>query len=86
MEKNTMNQNTDSITKAVEIWQIWQNSNYNTGTNIEENVEETNNYTLYSYKNNNDIIKYQVGTLQENIKIIGYKIDEEMFFTTLLPL
>ena len=79
-------QNTDSITKALEIWKIWQNSNYNTGTNIEESVEETNNYTLYSYKNNNDIIKYQVGTLQENIKIIGYKIDEEMFFTTLLPL
>ena len=79
-------QNTNSQNKALEIWKVWQDSHYNPGINVEDSKETNNNYTLYSYKNNNDIIKYQVGTVTENIKIIGYKIDGNMFFTILLPL
>ena len=79
-------QNTDSQSKAIHIWKTWQNKHYNIGTDIELETEDATNYNLYSYKDNNDIIKYQVGIPTEDINIVGYKVDKEIFFTTLLPL
>ena len=44
------------------------------------------NYILYSYKNSSDIIKYKVGNPSEDIRVVGYKMGEDMLFTVLLPL
>ena len=72
-------QNTDTIKKALGISQTWRNDGYNPGINTEDGIKE--DYTLYSYKNENDVIKY--GDDSEN-KIIGYKIDDTNMFTVLL--
>jgi hypothetical protein len=72
-------QNTDTLEKAIGISQTWRSLGYNPGVNPPDGIEEE--YTLYSYRNENDVIKY--GHDSEN-KIIGYKIDNTNMFTVLL--
>ena len=73
-------QNTDTFEKALGISQTWRNTGYNPGVNPPGSIKE--DYTLFSYRNENDIIQY--GEDSEN-KIIGYKIDDDSsMFTALL--
>ena len=78
-------QNTDSQSKAIHIWKTWKSGHYNIGYNPDIE-EESMNYILYSYRNPADIIKYQVGKPAEDIRVVGYKVEEDMLFTILLPL
>ena len=78
-------QNTDSQSKAIHIWKTWKYRHYNIGYNP-DTEEESMNYILYSYRNAVDIIKYQVGNPTEDIRVVGYKREEDMLFTILLPL
>ena len=79
-------QNTDSILKAINISIIWKTKGYNSGNNIEIINSSIPEFTLYSYINNKNIIKYNIMGEKNNysIKIIGYKINEESFYSVLL--
>jgi hypothetical protein len=66
---------------------VWDKGNgINIGNNFE--VEEITrvNYTLYSYRNESEIKKYNINSELErtNIKIVGYKYDDYPFYTALL--
>ena len=79
-------QNTDSILKAINISIIWKTKGYNIGNNVEIVLDYIPEITLYSYVNNKNITKYNIiGEKNEyNIKIIGYKINEEPLYSVLL--
>ena len=79
-------QNTLDMFKAVKIAQVWNKHGYNPGNTPEITEQLELNFTLYSYANNKDIEKYSYGDDNSNIHIIGYKIDNEASYTTLLPL
>ena len=80
-------QNTNSLTKALHIWKTWKNKQYNIGNDTGDDTgDDTANYILYSYKTPTDIIKYRVGNPTQNIRIVGYKVDDRSLFTILLPL
>lgn len=83
-------QNTHDIYHAITIAKIWLEDGYNIGNNINtENIEkQLLNVTLYSFVNKKDITKYDIPGLNTplNIQIIGYKIEEDSFYTVLLPL
>ena len=81
-------QNTDNIQKAINIVSTWLQSNYNPKNNVTIINSQLVKYTLYSYVNSTNIKKYVVDGLptQLDIKILGYKIDENSFFGALLPL
>lgn len=82
-------QNTHNVYKAIEIAKVWLQSGYNIGADPKM-VEEQNilKFTLYRYINPNDIKIYNVGNIPTplDIRILGYKIDDESFYTVLLPL
>jgi hypothetical protein len=80
-------QNTDSLEKAIKIATVWDNGNgINIGNNFEVEQVDKVNYTLYAYRNESEIKKYNINSQLEktNIKIIGYKYDDYPFYTTLL--
>lgn len=80
-------QNTDSLEKAIKIALVWkQGRGINIGNNFEVETKERVHYTLYSYKSETEIKKYNINSeLQKtNIKIIGYLYDDFPFYTTLL--
>ena len=83
-------QNTFDINKAIEIAQIWLTQHYNPGQDPEEeNLSSPKpSFTLYSYKSSTSIAKHIIGdsSQADSIKIIGYKIEGDSFFTVLLPL
>ena len=83
-------QNTFDINKAIEIAQIWLTQHYNPGQDPEEeNLSSPKpSFTLYSYKSSTSIAKHIIGdsSQADSIKIIGYKIEGDNFFTVLLPL
>lgn len=81
-------QNTDSVLKAINISIIWKIKGYNGGNNIEIINNSIPQFTLYSYISNKNIIKYNIIGEKNNynIKIIGYKINEESFYSVLLEL
>lgn len=83
-------QNTHSIYNAITIAKIWLEDDYNIGNNIPQDDIEKQiiNFTLYSFVNNKDIKKYKVKGLNTplDIHIMGYKIEDDSFYSVLLPL
>ena len=80
-------QNTDSITKALEIGIVWKTNGFNLGETAPGQLTETPSFTLYSYENNTTITPYIiVGVDNEyDIKVIGYKDeDDNSLYTVLL--
>jgi hypothetical protein len=80
-------QNIDSYLKGIEISLIWNKQNYNPKTNVND-AELIPEFTLYSFINQNTIKKYNVGGYKNgyDIKILGYKIENNNLYTVLLPL
>lgn len=88
-DKIYLAQNTDDIVKAMNIYNIWKNSKYNPDIlELGNDPLKILTFTLFRYINSTDIKKYKVGGLSTNdeIKIIGYKIEEKAFYTLLLDL
>ena len=82
-----LTQNTVNLSRAKEIGKNWKNDGYNLGLIPGENLE-TLQFTFYAYQNEEQIIKYNV-TGEENtydIKIVGFKVEEEIFFAVLMDL
>jgi len=85
-------QNTFDLKKALQIWTTWNTKHYNPGTDPEINDvisdEVTSSFTLYSYRNSSDITMHYIGKDPQNthIKLLGYKIGDDDFYTVLLPL
>ena len=81
-------QNTDNQYKAVKIVETWLKQGYNPGENPDNVDTYLPKFTLYSYVNTTDIKTYSVDGLSTDmdIRVIGYKIEDESFFTALLPL
>lgn len=79
-------QNTDSLIKAINISLYWNDYMYNPGNNPTIVEETILNFTLYSFKNTNQIKAYNVEGKEtdNNIKIIGYKYGDISLFTVLL--
>ena len=79
-------QNTTSIGKASDIAVTWQKDGYNPSIHAQES--EPVFFTLYSYQNANSIreVKMKGKPTSNEVKILGYKIDNIPFYTTLLPL
>jgi hypothetical protein len=80
-------QNAKNLSSAINIALTWQNKGYNPGDDV-ENKKRKVSFTLYSYKNENSIKRYEIDGEQqiEKIKIIGYKINNDPFFTCLLTI
>lgn len=78
-------QNTESLEKAVAIAQNWYEKGYNPSNTISETglVE----FTLLAFGGSNNIKPYSIQgpNYPENIKILGYKLNNESHFTVLLP-
>lgn len=83
-------QNTTTLEKALRISKIWKNQEYNIGSDpeIDDNEPLSNSFLLLSYKNSTDITKHIVGQTYVNDSpvIVGYKIDDEPYYTVLLKL
>jgi len=82
-------QNSTSLEKAIYTGYTWKNSGYNTGYEFEIEQEIPRySYTLYSYKNNNEIQKYKINGEENpfNIKIIGYKVEDVPMFSTIIEI
>jgi hypothetical protein len=87
-------QNTNNLNKAIKISKTWNNYKYNLGQNAELETEEDrilskNNYfVLYSYQTSENIIPYSMNNSNKktNIKILIYKFDNEIFYTSLLQI
>ena len=82
-------QNTDSLEKAIKIALVWKKGKgINIGNNFEVDGLEKVRYTLYAYRSESEIKKYNINSeLEENdldIKIVGYRYDDFPFYTTLL--
>ena len=89
-------QNVDTFLKSIKISEIWNTYNYNPGTIVKINNKDSNikEFTLYSFKNINNIKKYKVEGEENDldIKVIGYKIKDPNtyklipLYTVLLPI
>ena len=81
-------QNTNSFENATQIAIDWIRKKYNSGYYVEtEGDFEYFDCNLFSYENSSEINKFVVNMNNENsnnIKIVGYKINGESYFTTLL--
>jgi hypothetical protein len=82
-------QNTNSFENATQIAIDWVRKKYNSGyyVELEEGDFEYFDCNLFSYENPSEINKFVVNMKNENshgIKIVGYKINGESYFTTLL--
>lgn len=80
-------QNTFDQEKAVQIWNTWHSKHYNPGTSGNDD-DVSASFTLYSYRNQKDIKAYSIGKNPNrvNVKILGYKVQDDDFYTVLLPL
>jgi hypothetical protein len=82
-------QNSSSIEKAVMISQTWITDGYNPSTNTKDIANNIPTFTLYSYKDMNDVDKMIVkgdGSHTHDIIIVGYKIDNTPHYISLLDL
>ena len=79
-------QNTSTLEKASDISVSWVREKYNVGIRA-KNITPVS-FTLYSYKNPQNITKIQIKAkpFSEDVKIVGYKINNLPFYTTLLHL
>lgn len=81
-------QNTSTLQKAIRIAETWKMSGYNMGNDPDVIAPQMVAFTLYSYTNENDIIMHKVTgiPLSYEIKLLGYKMGKDVFYTVLLPL
>lgn len=78
-------QNTTSLSKATNIGLTWEKNGYNPGIHAYESQPLP--FPLYAYQNSNSIKELKIKDKKfSKIKILGYKIDNIPFYTTLLPL
>lgn len=80
-------QNTQTLDKATDIAVTWVRKGYNVGIYATNMTPVT--FTLYSYINENTIrkgMKIKGKPFSEEVKIIGYKIDNKAEYTVLLSL
>ena len=80
-------QNTQNLEKASDIAVNWIRNGNNVGLYAKEIPIVS--FTLYSYKNSNDISKgipIKGKPFSNDIKILGYKVDNNPEYTVLLPL
>ena len=80
-------QNTQNLEKASDIAVNWIRNGNNVGLYAKEIPIVS--FTLYSYKNSNDISKgipIKGKPFSNDIKILGYKVDDNPEYTVLLPL
>ena len=75
-------QNTTSIEKASNVADTWYKQGYNPGIHSKD-IKQIS-FTLYSYINSTDIKK--INKSKNDVKILGYKIDNTPFYTVLLKL
>ena len=80
-------QNAKNLKHAISISLIWQQKGYNIGEDTEIKEEKVS-YTLFSFENEKSIKRYEVKGAEpkDQIRIIGYKVNDEPFFTSLLKL
>jgi hypothetical protein len=81
-------QNTQTLAKASDIAVSWIRKDYNVGVYAESNLPPVS-FVLYSYRNSNDISKGMLikgKPFSNEVKILGYKIDNNPEYTVLLPL
>lgn len=80
-------QNTQTLENAIEVALTWQRKQY---VDTEEKLDTTDyQFTLYVYRNENDInVKYVSGKKKprKEIRILGYKLESVPYFTVLLDL
>ena len=82
-------QNTSNLPKALEIYRIWKDDGFNSGN--DPNIYSKSNikrFSLFAYKNSTNIIRYKIGGIPEKGDpiLLGYKIEDKTFYTTLLEL
>jgi len=83
-------QNTNNFEKAIQIGKCWKDEKYNPGYYVDIDDAEEFKYVdckLFSYENSSNIVPYMLNVGSENdygIQIVGYKIDDNDYFTTLL--
>jgi len=82
-------QNTNSFENATQIAIDWARKKYNSGYYVDVDQQNFQYFdcNLFSYENPSEINKFVVNMNNENshdIKIVGYKINGENYFTTLL--
>ena len=79
-------QNTTTLGKASDIAKSWFRDGYNTGIHADEDTPVS--FTLYSYVHRGNITPFKINGKDfiHPVKILGYKIDDHPFYTTLLPL
>jgi hypothetical protein len=84
-------QNANSLEKALSIALAWQKQGYNPGLEADNIINKSYDFTLYSYTNPEDIVKYKVESkhgkkLEKEIRILGYRLSGVEFYTVLLSL
>ena len=84
-DKVFLAQNTTSLELALSISSNWQKYGYNSQ---DYTTSKKYTFTLYSYVNPDDITKLKVPgkEVQNEIRILGYKLNGTPFYTTLLEL
>ena len=77
----------NELEKAKEIGKIWNIQKYNIGFNP-EGITDKLEFIIYRYVNNKNIKMYKVRgeSNSYNIKIIGYKVEENFAYSVLLSL
>ena len=81
-------QNTKTLAKASDIAVSWIRKDYNVGVYAESTLPPVS-FILYSYRNSNDISRGMLikgKPFSNEVKILGYKIDNNPEYTVLLPL
>lgn len=87
-DKIYLAQNIDSLQKAREIAENWFNSGFNIGKKTVGTYKRFK-FNLYSYINSENIVKRNIKGINTryDIKIMGYKLDDDVsFFTVLLEI
>jgi hypothetical protein len=80
-------QNTQTLAKASDIAVSWTRNGHNIGV-YAEGIQPVS-FTLYSYRNANNIskgVQVKGKPFSNDVKILGYKIDNNAEYTVLLPL
>jgi hypothetical protein len=83
-------QNTDDIRKCISIFQTWKKDKFNPGDSLIDikELSVTTGFKLYRYVSSNDIKAYKIGIKTSDLspKVLGYKINDQSYYTILLPL
>lgn len=77
-------QNSDSLLKALNISQVWNKNHYNIGLYTENT--QIIPFNFYTYENKNTIVLHEIEGGNSDIVIVGYKVDDQKKYTTLLEL